>query len=41
LAATEFRAPLAEVRSLRKDDVRSRGSQEALLEAVKSVNLRQ
>lgn len=35
LASTEFKDVLAEGRSLRKDDVRSRRSQEALLERVK------
>lgn len=36
LASTEFQDVLAEGRSLRKDDVRSRRSQEALLERVKA-----
>lgn len=37
LAAEVFKTPLAEGRSLRKDDVRSRRSQETLLEKVKAV----
>lgn len=41
LTAKEFSAPLSENRSLRKDDVRSRRSQEALLERVKTAALEQ
>lgn len=37
LAAEEFKDPLSEGRSLRKDDVRSRRSQESLLEKTKAV----
>lgn len=37
LAADVFNIPLAEGRSLRKDDVRSRRSQEAMLERVKAA----
>lgn len=38
LVVKEFEAPLSEGRSLRKDDVRSRRSQEALLEKAKAAN---
>ncbi|BCN48255.1 hypothetical protein GS491_20675 [Rhodococcus hoagii] len=37
LAADAFKAPLSEGRSLRKDDVRSRRSQESLLEMAKNA----
>lgn len=40
LAADVFRTPLAEGRSLRKDDVRSRRSQDSMLERAKAAAIR-